>query len=640
MFDDAEQLYKKILHEKQSYIDCYMRLGCLARDKGQIYESSVWFKEGMGINQAHPDAWSLIGNLHMSKCEWAPAQKKFEYILKIPELHDDTYSFVALGNVWLETLFSVHRKKEKDKDYRERALMMFSKALKVNPKNIWAANGIGCILAQKGHIQEARDIFAQVREATADFPDVWINIAHVYMEQKQYVAAVQMYDNCMKKFNRQNDVSLLQYLSRAYYKAGKLTECRQILEKATVEAPDNFMVKFNYAFVLQKLATQMLRDDKSSLEMVTGAVEDLKIAERIFTYIASNRDETMSQARLVNRSVSSAEAHACNDLLKQAQTYVQRAKAQDEEEQRQRQRQIEERQALRLQQEAEAKEREERSRREREALKQARQEYVEKTKEILRLPNIVEEKKSRGGGGGGGRRRKGGEGDEFVNDSSDMGDWTSGHTAEHSRKKKSGDKRKGRKRHEREEMSSGRSGAEEEIDEMQRRIESRKRSKKRRAEEKRDTELSTKQKMKVKSREFLPSDEDSSDNDNRKRVRRSMSHRSSDSEHNASSPGQRQLSPNDSDNSSANHSDEHRRRDHSSDGSAESSRNSPEPIRHRVRSSSGRSDATNSEDDNPRRSSEESGGENQQKRVKRRVISSDEGASDLSDRGPAPSDSD
>lgn len=86
-------------------------------------------------------------------------------------------------------------------------------------------------MAQKGAVQESRDIFAQVREATADFPDVWINIAHVYMEQKQYVAAIQMYDNCMKKFNRQNDVALLLYLARAHYRAGKLHECRHILEK-------------------------------------------------------------------------------------------------------------------------------------------------------------------------------------------------------------------------------------------------------------------------------------------------------------------------------------------------------------------------------------------------------------------------
>lgn len=47
-------------------------------------------------------------------------------------------------------------------------------------------------MAHKGYINEARDIFAQVREATADFSDVWMNIAHIYVEQKQYINAIQM----------------------------------------------------------------------------------------------------------------------------------------------------------------------------------------------------------------------------------------------------------------------------------------------------------------------------------------------------------------------------------------------------------------------------------------------------------------
>lgn len=51
---------------------------------------------------------------------------------------------------------------------------------------------LGAVLAHKGYITEARDCFAQVREATADFRDVWLNIAHIYVEQRQYVAAIQM----------------------------------------------------------------------------------------------------------------------------------------------------------------------------------------------------------------------------------------------------------------------------------------------------------------------------------------------------------------------------------------------------------------------------------------------------------------
>lgn len=68
--------------------------------------------------------------------------------------------------------------------------------------------------------------------------------------------------------------------------------------------------------------------------------------------------------------------------------FVGRIKAQDEEEQRQRQRQEEERLALKRKLEEEAREREEKAKREVEALKQMRREYVEKTKEYLRLPTV------------------------------------------------------------------------------------------------------------------------------------------------------------------------------------------------------------------------------------------------------------
>lgn len=192
LFNKAEKLYKDILKEHPDYVDCYLRLGCMARDKGQIYEASEWFKEAMKINQEHPDAWSLLGNLHLAKSEWQPGQKKFERILKNPCTSQDSYSLIALGNVWLQTLHMPTKYKDKEKRHQERALAMYKQVLKIDSRNIWAANGIGAVLAHKGAVNEARDIFAQVREATADFCDVWLNIAHIYVEQKQYVSAVQM----------------------------------------------------------------------------------------------------------------------------------------------------------------------------------------------------------------------------------------------------------------------------------------------------------------------------------------------------------------------------------------------------------------------------------------------------------------
>ena len=113
-------------------------------------------------------------------------------VFQNPATSQDSYSLIALGNVWLQTLHQPTKDKEREKRHQERALSMFKQVLKIDPKNIWAANGIGAVLAHKGAVNEARDIFAQVREATADFCDVWLNIAHIYVEQKQFVSAIQM----------------------------------------------------------------------------------------------------------------------------------------------------------------------------------------------------------------------------------------------------------------------------------------------------------------------------------------------------------------------------------------------------------------------------------------------------------------
>lgn len=172
----------------------------MARDKGQISEASDWFKDALQINNDHPDAWSLLGNLHLAQMEWGPGQKKFERILKNSSTSNDAYSLIALGNVWLQTLHQPTRDKEREKRHQERALAMYKQVLRNDPRNIWAANGIGAVLAHKGAINEARDVFAQVREATADFCDVWLNIAHIYVEQKQYISAIQMVRNNLDKY--------------------------------------------------------------------------------------------------------------------------------------------------------------------------------------------------------------------------------------------------------------------------------------------------------------------------------------------------------------------------------------------------------------------------------------------------------
>ncbi|XP_035538207.1 RNA polymerase-associated protein CTR9 homolog [Morone saxatilis] len=414
-FHEAEKLYKNILREHPNYVDCYLRLGAMARDKGNFYEASDWFKEALQINQDHPDAWSLIGNLHLAKQEWGPGQKKFERILKQPSTQNDTYSMLALGNVWLQTLHQPTRDREKEKRHQDRALAIYKQVLRNDSKNLYAANGIGAVLAHKGYFREARDVFAQVREATADISDVWLNLAHIYVEQKQYISAVQMYENCLKKFYKYQNTEVLLYLARALFKCGKLQECKQMLLKARHVAPSDTVLMFNVALVLQRLATLVLKDEKSNLKAVLSAVKELELAHRYFSYLSKAGDKMRFDLAL-----AASEARQCSDLLSQAQYHVARARKQDEEEKELRAKQEQERDLLRQQMMKEQEAKRSREVEEQKKLLEQRALYVEKTKNLLTFAEGSKEmaKEKKKGGSGGGRRKKG-DMDEFVNDDSD-----------------------------------------------------------------------------------------------------------------------------------------------------------------------------------------------------------------------------
>ncbi|MBN3293001.1 CTR9 protein, partial [Polypterus senegalus] len=420
-FHEAEKLYKNILREHPNYVDCYLRLGAMARDKGNFYEASDWFKEALQINQDHPDAWSLIGNLHLAKQEWGPGQKKFERILKQPSTQNDTYSMLALGNVWLQTLHQPTRDREKEKRHQDRALAIYKQVLRNDPKNLYAANGIGAVLAHKGYFREARDVFAQVREATAEISDVWLNLAHIYVEQKQYISAVQMYENCLKKFYKHQNTEVLLYLARALFKCGKLEECKQTLLKARHVAPNDTVLMFNVALVLQRLATLVLKDEKSNLKAVLSAVKELELAHRYFSYLSKAGDKMRFDLVL-----ASSEARQCSDLLSQAQYHVARARKQDEEERELRAKQEQERELLRQQLLKEQEDKRHREEEEQRKLLEQRAQYVEKTKNLLTFADgggggggAGPKEKKKGGGGGGRRSKKGAEFDEFVNDDSE-----------------------------------------------------------------------------------------------------------------------------------------------------------------------------------------------------------------------------
>lgn len=155
-FEEAQKCYKNIVYAHNNYVDCYLRYGCISRDRGNILEASDWFKEAGSVNPDHPDSHLLLGNLHMSKGEYGPAQKKYEKVLSNPKTKSDTYAQLGLANIWLETLYGSNLEPDKRKRHQERAFLMYRQVQKIDPSNVYAVNGMGAILAKRGPLISVR----------------------------------------------------------------------------------------------------------------------------------------------------------------------------------------------------------------------------------------------------------------------------------------------------------------------------------------------------------------------------------------------------------------------------------------------------------------------------------------------------
>lgn len=118
----------------------------MAYSRGDTEIATSYCKQLNDIDPNNLDAWILHGNIFYDQYQLTHAQKKYEQVLKIEKTGvNDPIALVAMGNIWLKSLFNERRIREKDQIYRDRALNFYMKALRVNPYNVYAAHGAGSL---------------------------------------------------------------------------------------------------------------------------------------------------------------------------------------------------------------------------------------------------------------------------------------------------------------------------------------------------------------------------------------------------------------------------------------------------------------------------------------------------------------
>lgn len=165
-----------------------LRRGCIIQAQGNFEEATDVFKDVIGSNEMNADAWILLASLDLTKNSFRPARGSFERVLKKID-SQDIYALVALGNDKLISGRMEASAEKQDVLYKD-AAKFFDKALRRDPKNIYAAHGLAIALIETGNLSEARDALSQLRESATEVPSIQLNFAHLLVEMGQHRVAI------------------------------------------------------------------------------------------------------------------------------------------------------------------------------------------------------------------------------------------------------------------------------------------------------------------------------------------------------------------------------------------------------------------------------------------------------------------
>jgi RNA polymerase-associated protein CTR9 len=344
---DAVALYERILEHHPTYTDCMLRLGAIAEQRGAYGEAQEHFKRVFAFDHANIDAWTMWANLSMEQSQLGGAQKKFEHVVRqIEGAEHDPYAMLALGNIQLEAYA------QRQDRHLIHAKRFYENALLEHPRNVYAANGLGIVMAELGYMGQAKQIFLKVREAMPDMPDIWINLGHVYLSQGQFASALQMYRHCLDKFYSGTNAELLRYIARVHWEKKELVECRNVLQRAVHLSPADSTLWFDLALAQQEHAMKLLQTP--TRQNVRIAIRELRSTQQTFLRLAEHPD----RRREYSTTQATLRANFTARPIKNAEVHLRKAvhlEQQEEQERAQRQAEIDalraEREAQRLAQE-------------------------------------------------------------------------------------------------------------------------------------------------------------------------------------------------------------------------------------------------------------------------------------------------
>ncbi|KAL9637320.1 MAG: hypothetical protein Q9204_001924 [Flavoplaca sp. TL-2023a] len=307
LLEEAKQVYEGLLARHEDYTDARTRLAYIELRQNPTEDGPKAMAALYETDSMNLEVRSLFG-WYLSKAKRrAPniaedqEQRHYKHTLQHHDKHD-RYSLTGMGNLYLTTAREMRRDTDQDKEKRrktyEKAVEFYDKALQLDPRNAYAAQGIAIALVEdRKDLTAAVQLFSKIRDTVKD-PSVYVNLGHVFAELKQYSRSIESYEAALTH-NRASDPQILACLGRVWLLKGKQDKSPSAMKtalsyshRALALAPQQIHFQFNIAFVQIQLAQliHILPESQRSLEDVMKASEGLEEAIESFGEIAQSKN--------------------------------------------------------------------------------------------------------------------------------------------------------------------------------------------------------------------------------------------------------------------------------------------------------------------------------------------------------------
>lgn len=296
---ESIDIYKSLLNDAPHYFSAKLRilfLDSISTNKLAKSEIKLEIDELLKLNALDLEIRSFYGwfvknfGKKLGLKPDADTDHQKETLVKYDS--HDCYALISLANIYC-ILARDSKTDEKKKKYYVRAIELFAKVLSVDPKNVYAAQGLAISYIENKDLMKGLDILRKIRDSLNDI-SVYLNLGHVSLELKEFGKAIENYEIALGRFTDGRDSKIHSFLGRAWYLRAhnekNLDYYRKGIEYAQnaldFASGSHASLKFNLAYIQFQIAefvsktpveTRSLEDIESAISGLQSGIETLKL---------------------------------------------------------------------------------------------------------------------------------------------------------------------------------------------------------------------------------------------------------------------------------------------------------------------------------------------------------------------------